>query len=785
MESKKGQLYLGRLSDTDEPFLYKANTLTTHGVIVGMTGSGKTGLGVNLLEEALINGIPTLILDPKGDMGNIMLTFPDCTPEDFEPWIDEGKAARKGVTPGELAAATAAKRKAQLLEHGISPERMHRLKEGAEVTIYTPGSSAGVGLNVLGSLVAPSLDWGTQAEIIRDEIEGFVSSLLVLASVNSDPVSGPEHILLSRIIETWWRQGKDLDLATLIGQIPNPPFRKLGVFELDAFLPSKKRMALALQLNTLLASPSFASWLEGEPLSIERLIGESDKTKCAVVYMAHLTDQERQFMVTLLLSKLVTWIRGQPGSRELRALVYMDEAFGYAPPTAEPPSKKPIMTILKQARAFGVGLVLVTQNPVDLDYKAMSNAGTWIVGRLQTDNDKKRILEGMRSLPTSEAIINLDERISSLEKRQFIMHTAKHSSQTLFKRRRSMCFRPGPLTRDQVTFLMRDRKASTHDVAPIGAETAAKPNAAPVLVVAPAVAEGVDVVYLDPAAAWAGDIGVDPTGANLAPAVAATVQLLYDDNRAGVSHSETYEAVIYPIDGVVDVADVASVDHDDRDFKPEPPDAASYQETDVKLQNKTFWTGLQSDLKSYLVAHRKVEVMHCPPLKLYSRVGESEGEFRTRCQSAADGAADEAMAKLTDRYRARIERVKTQISSADARVRELSGVAAAKQQDELMMGAGDLLGALMGGRKSSNPLGKAASRRSASRKAHSRVESAESKLSAKQRDLADLEDELAESVAEIADEHDAMIDSFTSVTIGLERTDIRVADLKLVWVPVD
>jgi len=749
-----------------------------------MTGSGKTGLCISLLEEAALDNIPALIIDPKGDMGNIILNFPENRPEDFEPWMDEGKAARKGVTIADLAVATSTKRKTQLADHGITPERMRRLKDGAEVTIYTPGSSAGVGLNVLGSLAVPDLDWDTEAEIIRDEIEGFVSSLLVLAGIDSDPVSGPEHILLSTIIETWWKRGKDLDLPTLIGQIPDPPFRKLGVFELDTFLPTKKRMALALQLNTLLASPSFASWLKGEPLSIESLIGKSEKTKCAVVYMAHLTDQERQFMVTLLLSKLVTWIRSQPGSGELRALVYMDEAFGYAPPTAEPPSKKPIMTILKQARAFGVGMVLVTQNPVDLDYKAMSNAGTWVVGRLQTENDKKRILEGMQSMSTSETTIDLDARISNLEKRQFILYTAKGSKQTLFKRRRSMCYRPGPLTRDQVGVLMNDRKASMPKDDPLPVQMLPESGGVPTATPAPTVADGVDVMYVGPAATWADDVGVDPTGTNLAPAVAATVRLLYDDTRAGVDHSETYEAVIYPIDGVVDIADVTSVDYDEDDFRREPPAGVSYEPTDAKLQNKTFWSGLQSDLKSHLVTHRKVEVMHCPPLKLYSRVGESTADFRRRCEHAADDAADTAMAKLIDRYGARIERVKDQISSADARVRELSGEAAVKQQDELLMGAGDLLGALMGGKKSSNPLGKAASRRSASRKAEARVEAAQTKLSAKQQDLIELEDELSVSLTEIADEHHAMTDSVETVAIPLEKTDIRIADLKLVWIPV-
>lgn len=781
MDLKPGEFYIGRAGEPEEPFTYDSDTLTTHGVIVGMTGSGKTGLGVNFLEEALINGIPTLILDPKGDMGNLLLNFPDHDPADFEPWVDEAKASRKGVTPTELASVTAAKRQTQLLEHGIDAERMRRLRDGSEITIYTPGSTAGVGLNVIGSLAAPSLDWETESELILDEIEALVSSLLVLADIDSDPVSGAEHILLSAIIETHWRSGKDLDLARLIGQIPKPPFRKLGVFDIDTFFPEKDRMSLALRLNGLLASSSFSSWLQGEPLDVEALIGEGDKTKCAVVYLAHLTEAERQFVVTLILSKLVTWIRAQPGSSELKALVYLDEAFGYAPPTREPPSKKPIMTILKQARAFGVGLLLVTQNPVDLDYKAMSNAGTWIIGRLQTENDKRRILEGMQTVDRAGTTADLDALISNLEKRQFILHVVKKKKPKVFKRRRSISYRIGPLTRSQVESLMDGRKTETPSPSVAAAGTSDEGEGVPV---APAVAEGVDVVYLDPGAPWAPEVGADPTGTKMEPAAVATVQLLYDDTKAGVNHTETYEGVVFPLDGVIDPSDVVAVDHDARDFVSEAPEGASYPTLDVKLQNKTFWTGLSSDLKNHLVAQRKVEVFHNPDLGLYSRVGETEEAFMSRCSAAAEAKADEAMAKLADRYKTRIDRVKGQLSSADARVRELEGDASAKKQEELMSGAGDLLTTLLGGRSSSNPLGKAATRRAATKKAEARAEAAEQRLADKQAELEDLELDLADELAGIADEHERMAGFVSTVEIGLEKTDIRVADLKLVWVPV-
>jgi hypothetical protein len=788
MKTKKGQMYIGRDSASDAPVLLKASSLTTHGVIFGMTGSGKTGLGVNVLEEALLDGIPTLILDPKGDMGNIMLNFPESSPEDLEPWMDAAKAKRKGKTVTELAAEESAERREELAAHDITPERIARLRDEADFRIYTPGSSIGIGINVLGSMQAPNLAWADHAETIRDEIEGLVSSILVLAGIDSDPVSGPEHILLSMIVETWWRQGKDLDLATLVGQIPRPPFRKLGVFDLEMFFGEKDRMKLALQLNSLLASPSMAAWLEGEPLDIERLIGGNGKTPCAVIYLAHLNDTERQFVVTLLLSKVVTWMRSRPGTGELGALVYMDECFGYVPPSAEPPSKKPILTLLKQARAFGVGLVLVTQNPVDIDYKAMSNAGTWIVGRLQTENDKRRVLDGIRG-----GLADLSERISNLRKREFLLYQAKKSTQEFLFRRHSMCYRFGPFTRAQVAALMAPFKTDTRASAPETPEASTAPVTGTAAVaetmdaaaaIAPPVAEGVEVCYLDPAAPWASTLDIDPTGTVFAPAAAVTVQLLFDETRADVNHSETYEAVIFPLDGVIDVEDVFSIDHDDRDFNTAAPTGARYELGNTKLQNKTFWSSLQSDLRSHLVANRSIEVWTCPELKLYSRVGENEEAFAQRCRAAAEAAADEAIAKLRTRYATRIDRLQDQISSADARVRELEADASGRTQSEVLSGLGDLVGGLLSGRFGSSTLSKAASRRAATQKAKVRLETAEEKLTQKQEDLVELETELENALQDIHAEHEAMATARETLEIGLEKTDVRVAEAKLVWVPV-
>ncbi len=464
MEVEPGTFYLGGEIEpktgerTDRPLLYDAPDLTTHGVIVGMTGSGKTGLGLGMVEEALLNGVATLMIDPKGDMGNLLLLFPELRPEDFRPWIDEAAASREGTTPEDLAAKTAQTWKEGLASWEITPERIAKLRDSAPMTIYTPGSTAGVAVNVLGSLEPPDQSWDTEAEVMRDEIEAYVSSLLTLAGVESDPVSGREHVLLANIIEAAWRERRAIDLAGLLGQIAQPPFRKLGVFEVDAFFPEKDRTGLAMKLNGLVASPSFAAWLEGAPLDIGAMLFPEGKPAAAILYLAHLSETERQFAVTLFLSKLVTWMRRQSGTSNLRALVYMDEMFGFCPPTAEPPSKKPILTLLKQARAFGVGFVASTQNPVDLDYKAMSNAGTWMIGRLQTERDKARILEGMTSAAGEVDIGAIDPLISGLGKRQFVMHKTGGKPPITFTTRWAMCFLAGPLTRDSVAELMAGRK---------------------------------------------------------------------------------------------------------------------------------------------------------------------------------------------------------------------------------------------------------------------------------------------------------------------------------------
>ncbi|MFN2183364.1 MAG: helicase HerA domain-containing protein, partial [Anaerolineae bacterium] len=354
VEERLASFYLGQEYDLgkgellDQRVQYDARDLTTHAVCLGMTGSGKTGLGVILLEEAALDGVPSLIIDPKGDMTNLLLTFPDLRAEDFRPWVNPDDARRKDLDLDTYAANMADLWRKGLAGSGQGPERIRRLRESADFAIFTPGSSAGQQLSILDTLKAPSLSWDTDSELLRDKIESIVSALLGLVDVDADPVKSREHILLSNIFEHAWRAGEDLDLAQLILRVQKPPFSQLGVFPVNTFFPEKDRMGLAMLLNGLMASPAFADWIQGQPMDIDRLLfGPSGKPQVSILYIAHLSDAEKQFFVTLLLEQVVSWMRAQTGTTSLRALVYMDEVFGYLPPhPSNPPTKKPMLTLL-------------------------------------------------------------------------------------------------------------------------------------------------------------------------------------------------------------------------------------------------------------------------------------------------------------------------------------------------------------------------------------------------------------------------------------------------------
>jgi ElaB/YqjD/DUF883 family membrane-anchored ribosome-binding protein len=784
--------YLGKRIDGSGELVLDPADLTTHAVIVGMTGSGKTGLGIVLLEEALSKGIPALILDPKGDMGNLALTFPDLSAASFRPWIDEAAARDAGVSPDEFAAQTAERWQKGLAEHGIGPERIAAFKAAVDVQLYTPGSEAGVPLNVIGSLRRPALSWDEDEETIRDEIEGTVSSLLGLVGIDADPIGSREHVLLANLLEHNWRSGVDLDLATLIGQVQTPPLRKLGVFDVDTFLPPKERGELAVKLNGLVAAPSFAAWSRGPALAPETLLTTTDgRPRAAVVYLSHLSEQERQLVVTLILSRLLTWMHGQSGTSDLRALVYLDEIYGFAPPTAAPPSKKPILTLMKQARAFGIGMVVATQNPVDLDYKAMANAGSWFVGRLQTERDKERVLEGLRSAAGGVDVAALDKAIGGLEQRQFLLQSAHRDAPELFATRWAMSYLRGPLTKEQIELLT---PAEARETPPTPAAAAQAAAAAPLAddesTVAPEVADGVPVRYLDPAAPWASSIGAAAGATRLQPYLAARVSLRYDDRTAGLDTTQEWEALYGPIADGLDLDDETAIDFDERDFRSERPDGAAYVLPTAQLDEAAFFRDAAREIQRRLTDTQTLELFRNRELGLWSRPGESRKQFETRADEAAKAKADEAAAKIRDRLESKRDRLDRALETARRRVEEASVEQRSRQSTELFSGVGSVLGVLLGGKadaraigRAGRALGGAASRRGMTTRASERKHSAEDRVESTEQELEELEQELLDEVAELDETWAAKADEIEVVPVRLEAADVRVLETTLLWVP--
>lgn len=803
MERPPGHLFIGEELDpgsgdrTGQSVLLDSADFTTHGVIVGMTGSGKTGLGVVLLEEALLSGIPVLAIDPKGDLGNLCLTFPNLAPADFEPWMDEGTARVENKTTAEMAQSTAELWKGGLESWGLGTPDVSNLATAANPVIYTPGSTAGVPLDVLGRLSAPATD---DPSARQDEVDSTVSGLLGLVGVESDPLSGREHILLANLITRAWDAGTDLDLPSLLGQLMDPPIRKLGVLELDTFFPQKDRQALVMKLNGLLASPSFSAWAEGAPLDIEKMLWDDEgSARAAIVSLGHLEETERQFAVTLVLSKLISWMRTQSGTGELRVLVYLDEVMGLAPPNGNPPPKKPILTLLKQARAFGVGLVLSTQNPVDLDYKAISNAGTWMIGRLQTEQDKNRLVDGLRSADGGVDIGTLNDTISGLGKRQFMLRTTKSSKMPLLTTRWAMSYLAGPLTRDQIGTLMADKVAaltaggqtSTGDTTP----AAAAPGAAeePALAedesaLPPSTPDSLPVRYAVAAAPWLTDIDAVPGGDRLRPVLAARVTLLFDETKAKLRHTQEWEAIISLNGDRIDVDNAIAVDFDDRDFTTEPPDNAVYVLPDFELKAGEV-RKVSPAIKTMLVTGLTYTLMNNPELKLWSRPGESADEFAIRCEAAADDGADEAGAKLRAKLEKKQASVMAALAKAEDRVAELEIQADGRKNQQWIDIGTSVLGGLLGGRSKTRGMASAARRMSSGNRqkasTEARLETAQNRAAEKIDELEELERDLQDAVIEIDDEWSAKAEAVEEFEVPLEKSDITVDDLMLVWLPVE
>ena len=549
---KLGAFYLGKSYDLpakklrDELLLYDAKDLCTHAVCVGMTGSGKTGLCLSLLEEAAIDGIPAIAIDPKGDLGNLLLTFPNLRPDDFRPWVDPSEATRKGLSPDELAKQTSATWKRGLSEWGQDGARIQRFRDAVDLAIYTPGSSAGLPISVLRSLSAPAQAVLENADALRERITSAASGMLALLGVAADPITSREHILISNLLNRAWQAGRDLDLGALIREIQAPGFDKLGFLDLESFYPAKERFELAMRLNNLAASPGFSAWMEGEPLDIHKLLYTAEgRPRLSILSIAHLSESERMFFVTLLLGEVVAWMRSQPGTSSLRALLYMDEVFGFFPPTANPPAKQPMLTLLKQARAYGLGVVLATQNPVDLDYKGLSNTGTWFLGRLQTERDKARVLEGLEGASATSGMPfdrqQMEATLAGLGSRVFLMNNVHDDAPAVFQTRWALSYLRGPLTREQIRTLMISRQPTLPTASDQTAEAAPREqvSADSTETSRPVLPPGVTESFL----ALSAEV---PTGARLLyrPAVLGTAKLHFVQARTKVDCWQTVDLLL-------------------------------------------------------------------------------------------------------------------------------------------------------------------------------------------------------------------------------------------------
>lgn len=673
-----GEFYLGRPEDAevDAPVLYDSKDLTTHAVILGMTGSGKTGLGVALLEEAALDGVPALVIDPKGDLANLALTFPDLAPEDFRPWIDPAEAAREGKTEDELAAS-----KAELWKNGLAKwdqdgDRIRRLRAAAEVAIYTPGSDAGRPVSILSSFAAPGPEVLDDRDLLAERITTTVSGLLGLLGVDADPVRSPEHILLSTLLDHAWKEGRDLELASLIQQVQSPPVERIGVMPMDTFYPEKKRFELAMKLNALLAAPGFRSWLEGEPLDVEKLLyDDAGKPRLAVFSIAHLGDAERMFFVSLLLTQCLGWMRRRSGTSSLRALLYMDEVFGYLPPVEEPPSKKPLLTLLKQARAYGFGCALATQNPVDLDYKALSNIGTWFLGRLQTERDQARVMDGLQGTEAGLDRAELERLLAGLGKRVFLLHNVHEEAPELFRVRWVMSYLAGPLTRDQIRRLKPAETADEADDTQAGSPPPPPP---------PGSEDDTGTSSTRPVFA-----GVEErflplrreTDASVVyrPGALGAARVHFVDRKHDV---EAEEEVLFwagpgsglDDDGSVDWHDAVLLELAEDDLEADPasdlPDDSGprFAEPPGELGDARTPKRWENDFDDFLYRSRRWHLLECEALEMVSRPGESEGEFRERLRHHVREERDREVEAMRRRQQEKIEKENDRLQRARAKL---------------------------------------------------------------------------------------------------------------------
>ncbi len=791
---KLGVFYLGRKYDLkakkplDDLLLFPSKNLVTHGLVVGMTGSGKTGLCFDLIEEAAIDNIPSIIIDPKGDLSNLLLTFPDLKAEDFKPWVNQEDATKAGVTLDEFAAQQAAMWKKGLADWNQDPSRIQRLRDAADFVVYTPGSAAGVQVSVMKSFDRPPIEIMEDGELLRERLGTTVAGLLQLVGIDADPVKSRETVFLANILQDAWANGRDLDLPGLIAEVQNPALTKVGVLDVETFFPSKQRFELAMQLNNLLASPNFQAWLEGEPLDIGKFLHTSTgKPRVAIFSIAHLGDAERMFFVTMLLNQMLAWMRAQSGTSSLRALLYMDEIFGYFPPVKNPPSKQPLLTLLKQARAFGLGVVLATQNPVDLDYKGLSNIGTWFIGRLQTDRDKMRILDGLEGAASDQGGKfdrgAMERTLAALGNRVFLLHSVHEDHQELMQSRWAMCYLRGPMSRSQIKSIMADKKAAVVTATPAETKAVTK-SAAKSASTRPILPPDVPQLF---AAVKGGSNDILYQARLLGVA-----QVRFSDKKLKIDESQdlavvveiTEEAVAVNWDDASDVElslDNLSKDAPEGSFAECAPPAGQVKNYSKWSKEFAAWVYGNKRLTLFQYANDDVDET--------SRPDEDERAFRIRIQQSLREARDRAVDDLKEKYARKFAAQEEAVRKCEQRVEAKTATAKSSKMSSAISFGSTILGSIFGGGKwsSAGNISKAATAaKSVGRTMQTSeiVAMAEQDLQKEQEELQQLHDALTKETEELTARYDAANLKFESVELKPTKTNINVRLVGLLWLPL-
>jgi hypothetical protein len=805
---KLGAFYLGRPYDlkTKKPraglLLYDSKDLVTHAVCVGMTGSGKTGLCIDLLEEAAIDGIPSIVIDPKGDMTNILLAFPDLKPEDFLPWVNEEDAQKKELSAAQYAAQQSEFWKNGLAEWGQDSARITRLKDSADFRIYTPGSNAGVPVSILKSFAAPPETIREDNELMTERVNTTVTSLLGLLGIDADPIRSREHILISNLLNLAWAEGRDLDIANLIQQIQSPPLTRVGVMDLESFFPAKDRFDLATSLNNLLAAPAFASWMEGEPLDLQQILHTPEgKPRVAIFSIAHLGDAERMFFVSLLLNQTLGWMRTQSGTTSLRTILYMDEIFGYFPPVANPPSKLPLLTLLKQGRAFGLGIVLVTQNPVDLDYKGLSNTGTWFIGRLQTERDKARVIEGLEGIAAGSGQkfdrASMEQMLAGLKTRIFLLNNVHEDAPEVFESRWAMSYLCGPLTRTQIKKLMDpvkplsgsvSAKAAAAAAAPAPSQpTTAKSSSSTIAVAATAqrpVLPAEITQYFIPVRSSR----VSGSSLIYQPMLLGAGEVHYSDSKT-IDLTEQVRTLVEINDGAVTVDwdQSKSLDIPLEDLEQTPESEATFADVPSVGSRAKSYDSWRKDFAAWLYRNQRLELLESPSLDIASNPGESERDFRIRLQQFARERRDEMKEKLRQKYAPKIaqlqekKRIKEQ-----AHEREAEQAKSQKLQTAISFGA-TLLSSFMGRKSVSlTTLGRATTAARGvgrSMKEAEDVDRAQQSVEAVDQQIADLDADFKAEVDALDRSMDPQTEVLGKVSLKPTKANIAVKLVTLAWAP--